>query len=464
MATTTAKALGTAISPEYIKDWTVEMGIRELLQNAIDTKKQFNCHCSVKHNGVFAEIIDDGPGIEIKHLALGISDKGENAIGQFGEGLKLALLLFAREGRTIEVRSNDFKLTPALRVGDYNTETLFFDIEEGLKPINGTKIRFYCSAKELDQGKRYFPVDFRSSDKITWVVKDKISLPGGRLYVNGSMVANITDALFSYHVYGEKAKKLSNRDRTIIDANVARDIIREELFTEDCDIKESKGYCRWFTDVFETFKSKNSNFFERRLYPSYSTPALIAKSMRKAWDNVFGKEALLVGDASSNILSLALRLGRPAFQLNWDWEYILKNNCGVQYAVDFMRQKPIDQIIQIVDKDILMPHEHANLETAIKMISDHYYIPENIIIVSDLDACIGISEAAKINGKHIEGLCQYGNIYIVRRCLDNIGHTVKVLLHETVHQKTEFLDLSPEFQSTYDNIASGFLMKLCGWV
>lgn len=456
MATKTIHSLGTAISPEYVKDWTLEMGVRELLQNALDTKKQFKCRTSVVSKNGYAQIIDDGPGLEIKHLALGVSEKSGDAIGQFGEGLKLALLLFAREGLRIEVRSKDYKLIPAIRIGDYQTETLFFDVEEGLDSVTGTRIKFECTPEQLDEAKCYFPTEFKCSDKVKWVIKDKVSLPAGRIFVNGSIVSTLDDAMFSYHLTGEEAKKLSNRDRTIVDANGARAAIKNMLFYNEIEQHEVAGYKAWFSVVFQGFKDKNENFYERRLYPFYSCGNVLSSAMTKAWNFVFGKNTLINNDAPPNIVALALRMGMPSINMNWDWNYIIQNSCKIETVVQFMRQRPMDDKIKVVSA--LQPHEEANLDFAIDLVSKMYHEPQNVIVVQELDTYAGIiQESALSEENHVQGIYQDGKIYIIRRVLNSKLDALKIILHETVHQHTNAVDLSAEFQAEYDVIAAKFL-------
>ncbi len=268
MATTAdIRLLGTAISPEYIKDWTISMAIRELLQNLLDTKREFGASGAARYNKKrgMAELKDDGPGLELRHLALGISEKGADSVGQFGEGLKLALLLFAREGRSIEIRSKDYRLAPVIRPSEFGTETLFFEVEEMGSSIQGTTVRFKCSQDELNDGKSYFPTEFKvsSEHKVSWVLKDKISLPGGRIFINGSLVATIEDALFSYHLFGEGAKKISNRDRSIVDHSVLKGLIKDNITGTGDDIPVS-----WYQKCLEEMSLEDGSRYPFERYIS----------------------------------------------------------------------------------------------------------------------------------------------------------------------------------------------------
>ena len=86
------------IAKSYVADWTVEDAKRELLQNAMDTK---NWHIDEHTNA----LISTGT-ISRRHWLMGVSEKTDS-IGKFGEGLKLAALVLAREGYTLEILSGN---------------------------------------------------------------------------------------------------------------------------------------------------------------------------------------------------------------------------------------------------------------------------------------------------------------------------------------------------------------------
>ncbi len=85
------------ISANYVSHWGIWEAAREILQNAMDAP-QYN----VSYTD--GEMIVTNPGsLNLKALLLGESDKAEGARGQYGEGLKLAMLIAAREKRTMRV-------------------------------------------------------------------------------------------------------------------------------------------------------------------------------------------------------------------------------------------------------------------------------------------------------------------------------------------------------------------------
>lgn len=447
MATTAdIRLLGTAISPEYIKDWTISMAIRELLQNLLDTKREFGASGAARYNKKrgMAELKDDGPGLELRHLALGISEKGADSVGQFGEGLKLALLLFAREGRFIEVRSKDYRLAPVIRPSEFGTETLFFQVEETGFDIQGTTVRFECSQDELNDGKSYFPTEFKVSQelKVSWVLKDKISLPGGRIFINGSLVATIEDALFSYHLFGEDAKKISNRDRSIVDHGVLKGLIKDKITGAGDDIPVS-----WYQKCLEEMSLEDGSgyLFERDI-----SPYRLTKSLQAAFKKVFGSKAI-VSQGYSHQDQLAIRLGfRPVYIPSYDWRWVLSHG-ELPTVHSLLEEKPLSALTERAD---LLEYQKDILARAISMVEKHYHAPvEPLIVVKSLDEAIAEGVRGTYNS-------QEDTIYIVERVLEGLDTAVEVILHETVHKKSGADDLSPDFQAAQDKLAAGLLLEL----
>lgn len=206
----------TTLSPDYAKNWSRVHAIREILQNALDLQTGYGVAVHLRWENGKATVEDEGSGLELRHLALGVSEKSADAIGQFGEGLKLAALIFAREHAFFEIQSRGVTMRP--RIIDHEvlqTPVLAFEltfangipVKDRVK-AHGTRCIFECSEEEFNKAKEYFAglqtLDFLDS---------RISLPPGRIYINGGMVLE-TEALFSYHLTDKTA---TNRDRDVAD-------------------------------------------------------------------------------------------------------------------------------------------------------------------------------------------------------------------------------------------------------
>jgi len=208
------KVIKTGISPQYVSEWTVGMAVREVLQNYLDSLHEFECGGSIVLDKGVAKIKDNGPGLEARHLAMGISEKSEERIGKFGEGLKLAVLVLAREDRSPEIWSNGKIMQAKIHYDeDYGTDLLQFECRD-MKPrhaarFHGTSIKFLCDERELQEGKAFF----QEFQQTKWLVKDKISATKGIIWLNGSAIAHLKNALFGYHL---NAVKIGNRDRSTV--------------------------------------------------------------------------------------------------------------------------------------------------------------------------------------------------------------------------------------------------------
>jgi len=462
IAERSTRTLGTAISPEYVKSWDVSMAIREILQNLIDTKREFGVKGSACYNAKkgIAEVKDEGPGLQLKHLALGVSEKGADCIGQFGEGLKLALLVFAREGRFIEVRSRNYRLTPVIQTSEFQTETLFFEIVEDMTLIGGTTIRFECSKEELDKAKFLFPTEFRvngSANSLTWVVPNLISLPGGKVYINGALATELDDMLFSYHISGKAAKSISNRDRTIVSRDDLLTIIRKTV-SEDDRVRE-KLPAKWFSAIFEAC-DRQTLFPDPYYKPPFETEITFwdnTPGLRKAFIERYGKNAI-GSDLGSHEEGLAIRMGYKPIKLpGYNWQFSLKYS-GIPLVSEVIKA---DNAIHKLVKPArdLTNSERINLDAAVTAVSNYYCEPRDLVVVEELTSILspGASE-----GSAIEGYCclQTGRIYIARCALESYERSLRVILHETVHQRTRADDMSIGFQDEYDKIAAMFLRKL----
>ena len=106
--------IALTIRVNYLPEWAVYEGLRELVQNWLDAKEMNLGTSLIEYNAEEKALVLHNQGtIDRSALLLGPpSDaklESENARGKFGEGLKLGSLALVREGLTVEV------LTPTER-------------------------------------------------------------------------------------------------------------------------------------------------------------------------------------------------------------------------------------------------------------------------------------------------------------------------------------------------------------
>lgn len=256
------------ISVNYARNWTVKDAIRELIANALDTDTRVSI--GVKDNEGY--IIDRGNGIEKKHLLFGNSNKDDNQIGQFGEGLKMASLVLARNGRNMRLVTKGFEYRAKIeRDVEFDSDVLVLYLKKS-KKRKGTDIYFDCSEQEMKDTQNLF-LEFNKNFK---QLDNGIFSPGGYIFVNGVMIERI-DALYSYNL--TDAKKCLSRDRKSINIDAARQ-----------EISVIVGMCRNEQFITDFLKDRNHYHFEQNL--NVHITSISKDEWKKVMKKVFPKHCI----------------------------------------------------------------------------------------------------------------------------------------------------------------------------
>ncbi|WCK57085.1 ATP-binding protein (plasmid) [Aneurinibacillus sp. Ricciae_BoGa-3] len=206
------------ITKEYGNQWTVIDAIKELIANSLDT----HTRCSISYKDGVISISDKGDGLSRQNLLFGNSTKTDDQIGMFGEGLKMASLILARNNRSFKVVTKGFEYTATIeRDTQYHADVLVIHLSKSKKRV-GTDITFIGAEKELNQAKNFF-LEFNKNFKD---MSGGIYTPGGNLFVNGVFVQHI-DSLFSYNLLS--AKELMSRDRKSVNIEKAKSMMATML-------------------------------------------------------------------------------------------------------------------------------------------------------------------------------------------------------------------------------------------
>ena len=194
------KFIDYPISYKYREHWGNWECIRELVQNALDAHSKKYTHDKVDGNLV---ITDDGPGLELNHLLFGESHKtNENPRGKFGEGLKIALLVFKRMGYDIKIFSRKIVVEVAdTTIADTTCLRLYYHEPTSSEYFDGTKVVVYNYKGPLFQERFINP-----STKIlykdcynNYIIKREPGKPGV-LYVRDIYVQELEESQFSYNL------------------------------------------------------------------------------------------------------------------------------------------------------------------------------------------------------------------------------------------------------------------------
>lgn len=118
-----------SISPDYVPDWTVIDAIRELFQNVIDHNSKWSWEYDTLSETLE---IHNGAKLNTSTLLFGVTDKKKDikAIGQFGEGYKLALLVLTRLKYPVTIYNGPDQIwvPRIIKSKRYNSKLLVIDV------------------------------------------------------------------------------------------------------------------------------------------------------------------------------------------------------------------------------------------------------------------------------------------------------------------------------------------------
>ena len=201
-----------SLDVEYVKDWSIQDALRELFQNAID----YNDWEYVFVNSEL-HIISKGTELDIRSLLLGHSKKSSEAIGKFGEGYKLAMLVLTRLGFKAQIISGNSVWYPKIIDSrTYKAKQLVFDIDttENYSPDLIFVVQGITEEIMQELRERNLHVAPPSSFDETQYGQILPSAYAGKIYVNGLYVSTIQEMKYGYNF---KPKYLTlDRDRRIV--------------------------------------------------------------------------------------------------------------------------------------------------------------------------------------------------------------------------------------------------------
>lgn len=176
----------------YRSNWSEWEAIREIVQNMMDSDSNF----SIKQTTEGLLLRDSGKGIKKKHLLLGVSEKSSGARGQFGEGLKLALVVLKRLGYKIRIKSHNLAINVSTTSIEGET-CLKLILDEAPNNATGTEILIGGYTGNT------FTEHFVNGNKRVIYNCDHgqiINEQPTKLYVKDIYVCKLHNALYSYNL------------------------------------------------------------------------------------------------------------------------------------------------------------------------------------------------------------------------------------------------------------------------
>lgn len=432
------------ISTKYCENWTPTMAAREFFANALDTDDTL-----VKdwYSG-YGTIQNLSSQFDIQNLLLGESGNrsNANAIGQFGEGLKIGALVLARNNRKVSVRSKDklfnFTVEKLDGFGD-DAQTLVVEVVDDVL-VKGTIVEWECPKTEFETAKNMFyefqPISKRAEILFETTGGSKVIEESGAVYICGVKVQDKLNFLFGYDI---NSKELLNRDRTILDMYEIRSKITSIL--EKCDSET----------VITSLIKNQLNRGEVIKFDELNFNLWVSSAVRPLWNEILAR---LYGDKvcmSSGVTSADARAEYLGYRVIDMGQY----TSGMVSCLNIKKATEIklEESTKFVKK--LAPMEKRVFNKAIKAykLYSGCNVPDEFLVTEELEE--------SVQGK-IQTTNGITRLIINRNQLVFGPATIYMILcHEGAHLSSHSGDCTATFEAAQDNViehmARNILFK--GW-
>ncbi|EMM5415968.1 sensor histidine kinase [Citrobacter amalonaticus] len=436
---------------KILENWEVRHAVREIIANALDEQLiTGTASVSIQKKNDYWLIRDFGRGLKYTHLTQNENQEKLNTIGvigRFGIGLKDALATFERNGVKCEIQSRYGKITTSKmsKQGFGDVTTLHAVIEETSDTtFEGTVVALEgVSDDEMQAAKDMFLA--LSHDNIIDTTKYgqiiNRAMGAGKIFINGVLVAEEENFLFSFNITQMNAqlKKAINRERTHVGRSAYTDLVKKILlsssskYVADLLAEDMSGFSSgtmhdelsWI-DVQEhaiTLLNKNGNIVFVTSTESMLHPNIIDDAIKN------GTKIITIPDNLR--YRLTEKIDEEGNSINDITRYIQNYNESFRF--------------EFVDENDLTSSESKVFSSKNKIVSIFGGIPENVSVIK-------ISETLRPDILlNVETLgcwdSQTCNVIISRRCLSSVELFSGVLIHELLHAKTGFKDVSREFET-----------------
>lgn len=410
---------------DYAKNWGLYEIPRELVSNARDTLTAVKAY--LQDGNYIVE--DSGPGILPKHLLLGKSIKLNNdAIGQFGEGLKLAFLVCLRMGLRGEIFSHNYHYVLGRSVMAEEEVLSIAYKYNATSYFEGTRIVIHGWNDRPIFTERFL---FNESNENNYVhynehgglLKKAENL--GKIFVRGVYVMD--SPIFNFGWNLNDVTMVKGRS-TLQDYDILRNM--GEIMGNCTDYKT------WAL-FFQSLKH-NSNTGESNICNMGYLSSDVRDAIKTGFKAVFGN--VILGTTRS-MMNQAVHLGQDCI-FGDIFGQELRNRLAdiVGYDEAFVIKK-LGQAFEVISSHKINDNQKLTLKY-IRKIADKL----------DFDR-----KKIKIAGYGCEflGLCDYNKdtIFLKDTMLENLSKSIGVFIHEVAHYNTHAEDLTDRHTSEIERLS-----------
>lgn len=423
------------ITTDYVRDWTVTNALRELIANGIDGEVTTGGRFTARHDTKkeILHLTNAGVTVDAKALYFGGTSKyGDNRlIGQYGEGLKIAMLVCARSGIKLVIKNGEEVWTPAIEQDKLGHMVLTVNIRKGSATnadfhveVHGVNKEAWHALQDMFLALRQ-PVEIDKCE-MGEVLRDPEYV--GKIFVKGVYCTTRPNYTTGYNFFALDI----GRDRRIpsgwdMDYQISQ--IWKELATRDA------AYGK------ELYKVLRKDGAEAEAFRYMSIPE-VSKSLVEQFKEEFGDEAYPTTSVSE--ASELGHLGKTGVMLGGSLAAILKKEMPAKAEIQEKLKREVVSRVQFQD---LTPDERKVLERGLELAK----------------AATGrdpgeITTIVEFREPGLRGLHKSGEITIARNQLGSVGGFLVTLLHEYSHE------FGSDGEKNHVDAIQFYVEKLVNWM
>lgn len=414
-----SKRIQTSIGVNYLRaGWDKSALIREVLSNAQDAHLMHDAEMEVSHKGATLTVVTRGATLARRNMLLGGGNKfgRSDTIGQFEEGLKLALLVAARDNIPCKITTGAeiWKPVIASSAAFDGEEVLTIVVSDTKEYFDGVRVEVgKISAKEweIEKKKYLFLLDNEAIGRVkpsegasAHVLTARAQK--GRIYVKGVFVQTMQDAAYGYDLLEVKV----DRDRKMVDDWDAKYAMSAALVSMSA---KDKGVAKTLYTQAKLGHSDGSGYSV-----AYAENEAL-DAICEAFDEEYGAGAVACTDAKE--VERLRNLGKPAAVVPARLrEAIEKKRGRAAVVIGNLLKQPT----AIVKRNDLTAFEAQNLDMAVEVLADAGYTLAVDVVEFPEEKVLGQIDMVT------------GMILVSRKVLSNVRKVVATLIHEVAHRES----------------------------
>lgn len=415
-----------SVSSDYLPNWTAYEGLRELVQNYIDSQDDCGVKGSISYEGgtYTGKVILTNHGakpLTREALLFGVTSKANRTDqrGQFGEGMKVGTLALVRDNRQVTIRTQTENWTASLATSTEfgGRKVLTFTTHKRQTITDDVTVEIYPVYKEewdkIAQSFMFMQEDVESKDsfygKLLTDEKHR-----NKVFAKGIFVKQMEDMKWGYDL----STMNLNRDRSMVDEWDVRCNIVYLLTSLYHDGSVT------LADIRELF---DNNHWEAQSSYAWSGSDIIKDMLAEYVKNQDGKKCIVTasGEEAVKAESFGWNTVRVPKALADAFGTMLTSD---HYA-DFRKKIGLSTFSEMTNEmrdavgevcETLTEEEASNLTWAV-----------------DVLASVGVTVTPKVvkfvRDGEILGLYKGGEIFIAKSLLTDKVDTLSVLVHEWAH-------------------------------